>query len=175
VTDTPDHLVWTSLRRFFGVILVVAIVCFTLGVSTGYHMVPVGARNIIKDLTADKDRLSAEKISLEKQTLELREQLDKDNKKLEAIIPSPNVYKIKPNESQIVPIGHLTVGLVGTPGNQSVELNINDKKYRAHAGDINDIAVTCRVEVVSFNVVDANVIVNASCTETHGSELRLTA
>jgi hypothetical protein len=164
VTDTPDRLVWTSLRRF-GIILVVAIVCFILGVNMGFRE-RAGAQNIIKDLTADKDRLSVEKISLEKQTFELREQLDKVNKKLEAIMPSPNVYKIKPNESQIVPIGHLTVGLVGTPGNQSVELNINDKKYRTHAGDINDIAMTCRVEVVSFNVIDANVIVNASCTET---------
>jgi hypothetical protein len=80
--------------------------------------------------------------------------------------PSPNVYKIKPNESQTLPIGRLTVGFVGTPGNQSVELNINDKKYRAQAGDINDIAMTCRVEVMSFNMIDANVIVNASCTET---------
>ena len=129
-------------------------------------MVPVGARNIINKLTADKDRLTAEKIALEKQTFELREQLDKVNKKLEAIIPSPNMYKIKPNESHTVPIGRLTVGLVGTPGNQSVELNINDKKYRAQAGDINDIAMACRVEVVSFNVIEANVMVNASCTET---------
>jgi hypothetical protein len=165
VTGTPDHSVWTSLRRF-GVILVVAIVCFTLGVSTGYHIVPVGAQSIIKKLTGDKDRLTAEKVALEKQTFELREQLDKVNKNLEAIIPSPNMYKIKPNESQTVPIGRLTVGLVGTPGNQSVELNINDKKYRAQAGDTNEIAMACRVEVVSFNVIDANVVVNASCIET---------
>jgi hypothetical protein len=165
VTDTPDHPVWTSLRRFGVILVVVAIVCFTLGVSTGYHMVPVGAQNIIKKLTADKDRLSAERIALEKQTFEVREQVDKVSKKLEAITPSPNMYKIKPNESQTVPIGRLTVGLVGTPGNQSVELNINDKKYRAQAGDINDIAMTCRVEVMSFNVIDANVTVSASCTE----------
>jgi hypothetical protein len=155
----------TSLR-WFGVILVVAIVCFTLGVSAGYHVVPVGAQLIIRNLTADKDRLTAEKIALEKQTFELREQLDKVNKRLEAIIPSPNMYKIKPNESQTVPIGRLTVGLVGTPGNQSVELNVNDKKYRAQAGDINDFAMACRVEVVSFNVIEANVVVNANCTET---------
>jgi hypothetical protein len=165
VTYTLDHPVRTPLRRF-GVILVGAIVCFTLGVSVGYHVVPVGAQNIIKKLTADKDRLTTERIALEKQTFELREQLDKVNKKLEAILPLPNIYKIKPNESQTVPIGRLTVGLVGTPGNQSVELNINDKKYRAQAGDINDIAMACRVEVLSFDVIDANVIVSASCTET---------
>ena len=158
-------MTWTSLRQL-GVILVVAIVCFTLGASTTYNIVPGGAQNIIRKLTADKDRLTAEKIALEKQTFELRGQLDKVNKKLEAIMPSPNLYKIKPNESQTVPIGRLTVGLVGTPGNQSIELNVNDKKYRAQAGDITDIAMTCRVEVVSFSVIDANVIVNASCTET---------
>jgi hypothetical protein len=154
-----------TLRRL-GVILVVAIVCFTLGYTFGYRVVPPEAQNILKKLTADKDRLTAEKIALEKQVFELREQLDKVNKRLEAILPSPNMYKIKPNESQTVPIGRLTVGLVGTPGNQSIELNVNDKKYRAEAGDINDFAMACRVEVVSFDVIEANVVVNASCTET---------
>jgi len=166
VTDAQGYPVWTPFRRF-GVILVVAIVCFTLGLSQGYYMVPAGAQNILKKLTADKDRLSVEKIALEKQTFELREQLDKVNNRLEAITPSPNMYKIKPNESRTVPIGRLTVGLVGTPGNQSVELNINDKKYRAQAGDIKDITMACRVEVVSFNVIEANVVVNANCTETN--------
>jgi hypothetical protein len=166
VTDTlvTDRPVWTSARRF-GVILVIAIVCFILGVSAG-NRERTGSQKIIKDLRADKDKLTAERIALQKQTFELREQWDKVNKKLEAIMPSPNIYKIKPNESQIVPIGHLTVGLVGTPGNQSVELNINNKKYQAQAGDINDIAMTCRVEVVSFNVIDANVMANANCAET---------
>jgi hypothetical protein len=152
--------------RGFAVVLIVAIVCFALGVSTGYHVIPIGAQNIIKKLTADKDRLITEKIALQKQTFELREQLDKVNRKLEATIPAPNTYKIKPNESQTVPIGRLTVGLVGTPGNQSVELNINEKKYRAQAGAINDIAMACQVEVLSFNVIDANVTVNTSCSET---------
>jgi hypothetical protein len=77
------------------------------------------------------------------------------------------MYKIKPNESRTVPIGRLTVGVVGTPGNQSVELNINDKKYRAQAGDIKDITMACRVEVVSFSAIEANVVVNTNCTETN--------
>jgi hypothetical protein len=168
VTDTQvtDRPVWRSLRRP----LVVAIVFFTIGVSAGYYegyyMVPPSAQNIVKELRADKDRLTTERFALQKQIFELREQRDKVNNKLEAIMPSPNIYRIKPNESQIVPIGRLTVGLVGTPGNQSIELNINDKKYRAQAGDIYDIAMACRVEVVSFSVLDANVMVSASCTET---------
>jgi hypothetical protein len=164
VTDRP---VWTSALRALrlGVILVVAIVGFILGVSIG-NRDRIGDANIIKELTADKDKLTAERIALQKQIFELREQRDKVNNKLEAIMPSPNIYRIKPNESQTVPIGRLTVGLVGTPGNQSIELNINDKKYRAQAGDINDIAMACRVEVVSFSVIDANVMVTASCTET---------
>lgn len=161
VTDRP---VWTSARRF-AVVLVIAIVCFILGVSTG-NLERADSQKTIKDLTADKDRLTAERIALQKQTFELRGQWDEVNKKLKAIMPSPNIYKIKPNESQIVPVGHLTVGLVGTPGNQSVELNINNRKYQAQAGDINDIAMTCRVEVVSFNLIDANVMVNANCGET---------
>jgi hypothetical protein len=132
-----------------------------------WNVVPRAAQNIINKLTADKGRLTSENIALEKQTLELRAQLDKANKTLEAITLSSNIntYKIKPNESQTVPIGSLTVGLVGTPGNKSIEINVNDKRYRAQAGDINDFAMTCRLEVVSFNVIEANVVVNASCTE----------
>ena len=168
MTDTQlmDRPVWRSLLRP----LVVAIVFFTIGASvgyyTGYYTVPASAKNIIKELRADRDRLTAERFALQKENFDLKQQRDNLNKKLEAILPSANEYNIKPNESQIFPLGQFTVGLVGTPGNQVIGLNINGKTHQAKAGDIFDVAMTCRVQVVSFSVLDANAIVNASCTET---------
>jgi hypothetical protein len=167
VTDTQvtDRPVWRSLLR-----PLVAIVFFTIGASvgyyTGYWVVPPSAQNIIKELRADRDKLTTQRFALQKENFDLKEQRDKLNKKLEAIVPSANEYNIKPNESQIFPLGHFTVGLVGTPGNQVIGLNINGETHQAQAGDIFDVAMTCRVQVVSFSVIDANATVNASCTET---------
>ena len=75
VTDRP---VWTSALRALrlGVILVVAIVGFILGVSIG-NRDRIGDANMIKELTADKDKLTTERIALQKQIFELREQRDK--------------------------------------------------------------------------------------------------
>jgi hypothetical protein len=66
----------------------------------------------------------------------------------------------------IVADGQLTIGLVGAPSNDSVNLNINGRQYSVVAGDVInftlDLSTTCRVMVRSFDV--SNAVVNATCT-----------
>jgi hypothetical protein len=85
---------------------------------------------------------------------------------LEAIMPSANTYTIQPNQSVIAADGRLTVGLVGPPTNEGINVNINGKQQLIAAGDVvhlaPDSSTSCQVEVQSFDMFKA--IVTASCT-----------
>jgi uncharacterized protein YlxW (UPF0749 family) len=168
VTETmASDRTWTRPRRV-GWVLVIAIVSFILGVSTGKRDVEF-SKNAISKLQTEKRDLDAETKGLRQQLNEAQAKLKNTQMGLAELMPSPNVYEISPNRSRIVSTGHLTIGFVGTPGNQNVELNINDKSYSAIAGQTIQIPIeqslTCRVEVMSISVIDARVMLNASCIE----------
>jgi hypothetical protein len=80
-------------------------------------------------------------------------------------VPTDDTYVIKPNQSLIVAGGRLTVGLVGSPSNESVNININGQRQTVAPGDIIDVAVdppaTCQVRVQSFDMFKA--ILSAMC------------
>jgi hypothetical protein len=80
-------------------------------------------------------------------------------------MPSENTYNISPNQSIIVADGHLTVGLIGAPTNEGVNININGKQHSAAAGNVIDVALdpsmTCQVGVQSFDAFKA--VLTASC------------
>lgn len=79
--------------------------------------------------------------------------------------PEQNTYNIKPNQSLIVGGGRLTIGLIGSPANDSINVNINGKRQTAAPGDVIKVAVdpttTCEVAVQSFDMFKA--VVTASC------------
>ena len=62
---------------------------------------------------------------------ELRDTLAGVQAALHAIMPSENTYNISPNQSLIVAGGHLTIGLIGSPANESINININGKQQSA--------------------------------------------
>ncbi|MGO9700495.1 MAG: hypothetical protein ACLPX7_14685 [Xanthobacteraceae bacterium] len=84
---------------------------------------------------------------------------------LDAIMPAEHTYNINPNQSLIVPGGHLTIGLVGSPTNQYVNININGKQQSAAAGTVLNVApdpaTSCAVMIQSFDMFKA--VVTASC------------
>ena len=84
---------------------------------------------------------------------------------LEAIMPSANTYNITPNHSLIVADGHLTIGLIGAPGNEGVTLDINGKQQTVAAGQVVGVApdpsTSCQVAVQSFDMFKA--VFTASC------------
>ncbi len=149
-------------------VLGIAIVSFILGVNTGDQEV-AGSKSTIQRLQTDNGKLTTDNRDLQAKLVDLQAKLTSVQSTLDAIMPSANKYQIGPNQSLIVADGHLTIGLVGIPRNDSVELNINSKQYPAAAGDIINVAInpsmTCRVEVMSFDVLKADVVVNATCGE----------
>ena len=84
---------------------------------------------------------------------------------LDAIMPAENTYNVTPNQSVIIGDGRLTIGLVGSPGNEGVTLNINGKQQTVAAGQVvtvaADASTNCQLAVQSFDMFRA--IVNASC------------
>jgi hypothetical protein len=84
---------------------------------------------------------------------------------LDAMMPAEHTYNINPNQSLIVAGGHLTIGLVGSPTNEYVNININGKQQSAAAGTVLNVApdpaTSCAVTIQSFDMFKA--IVAASC------------
>ena len=123
---------------------------------------------LIRQLQPENQKLKATTLSQNAMITELRAQLKKAQTALDAIRPSENTYKINGNQSLIVGDGHLTIGLVGPPANNSINININGKQHLAATGDVFDIApnpaTTCQVRVQSFDMFEASIY--ATCTAT---------
>jgi hypothetical protein len=84
---------------------------------------------------------------------------------LDAIMPAENTYSFSPNQSMIVADGNLTIGLIGSPANEGVNINVNGKMHSATAGGAIKIpldpSTTCQVVVRSFDMFKA--VLTASC------------
>jgi hypothetical protein len=147
-------------------VLAIAILSFLFGVSAGDKEV-AGSKNALQKLQAENGRLTADNGDLQAKLADLLAQLADAQSTLDGLMPSANRFQIGSNQSLIVADGHLTIGLVGIRSD-NVELNINNKQYSAAAGDVINVAtdpsMTCRVEVMSFDVLKAVVIVNATCS-----------
>lgn len=130
------------------------------------------ARNDLLDRDLTIQRLQGESGKLEA-TVEahiatiaaLQTKLKQLQAALDAIMPAEHTYNINPNQSLIVAGGHLTIGLVGSPTNEYVNININGKQQSATAGTVlnvaPDSATSCAVRIQSFDMFKA--IVTASC------------
>jgi cell division protein FtsB len=113
----------------------------------------------------DNQKLIAENTDLLGTIADLQIQVKNAQAKLAVIMPTENTYNIIPNQSLIVANGRFTVGLIGPPSNDSVNLNINGKSQTASVGTVIstvlDPATTCLVGVQSFDMFKA--VLTASC------------
>jgi hypothetical protein len=99
------------------------------------------------------------------QVTNLQAQLDQMQAQLESIMPTKGTYNLAPNQTLIVGDGRVSVGLVGSPANESIVLNVNGKSQTATAGQVitvgADPSANCQVAVQSFDMFKA--VINASC------------
>jgi TolA-binding protein len=107
---------------------------------------------------------------------DLKTRLNEAQEKLDAITNPNGNIDIAANESRYFASGALIIGLIGTPRQENVELNISgngsgsakNKQQSAVAGDVIDFApdgsMACRIKVISFDILKASVKVNAACT-----------
>jgi len=137
---------------------------YLFGVDLAHHDLVV-ARMLIEQLQPENQRLKRQIVEQNARLVALQGKLASVQATLDSIMPSENTYNISPNQSLVVAGGQLTVGLVGSPTNQSVNININGKQQSAAPGDVLKITLnpstTCQVAVRSFDMFKA--IVTASC------------
>jgi hypothetical protein len=99
------------------------------------------------------------------QLTQVQAKLDRVQAQLESIMPAKDTYSIIPNQTLIVADGRVTVGLVGSPGNESILLNVNGKQQAVAAGQViaagADPSANCQVAVQSFDMFKA--VLTATC------------
>lgn len=119
----------------------------------------------ILQMQSDGQRLAADIADQNATLTALRADLTTTRATLDAITPSLNVYNINPNQSLIVADGRLTIGMIGSPGNEGISLNINGKQQKVAAGDVirisPDPSTACQVQLQSFDMFKAVLV--ASC------------
>jgi cell division protein FtsB len=154
------------------VILVVIIII--VGIIIGGHLygrylssIDVADREAqLEQLRAESQKQKRDIDSKSQQLTTLQDKLTKTQAALDAIMPSAHTYTINPNQTLILGDGHLIVGLVGPPGNDSVLLSVNGKQQSVGAGQTLSIspdpATKCQINVQSFDVF--RVVVVATCT-----------
>ncbi|MGC1776723.1 MAG: prefoldin domain-containing protein [Xanthobacteraceae bacterium] len=127
-----------------------------------------GRDNAIQQLVAQNQKLKRQLDEKSAQATEVQAKLDRVQATLSAIMPSADTYNVTPNQSLVVANGRLSVGLVGSPANEGVTLNINGKNETVAAGQsisvTPDASTSCRIEVQSFDMFKAVIV--ATCTGT---------
>ncbi len=153
-------------RWLFLMTVLIGVIAYVVGLNVGYLDI-AGARQLIQQLRADNQKLKTQISDLNATQVALQNRLSTFEAALDEIIPSKNTYNIKPNQSMIVAAGRLTIGLIGAPTNESVNINVNGKQHSVASGDVISVTLdprtTCQVRVQSFDMFKA--VLNASCTQ----------
>jgi len=153
---------------------VISIVCILIGGHLYGRFLSArdlgGRDNAIQQLVAQNQKLKRQLDEKSDQATQTQAKLEQARATLSAIMPTKDTYNISPNQSLVVGDGRLTVGLVGSPANEGVTLNINGKDQTVAAGQVLSVApdtsTACRVQVQSFDMFKAVLV--ASCTGAKG-------
>jgi hypothetical protein len=154
-------------RRILGyAILILGIIAGTYYIGRLMGSREEKAANLrIVQLESEVQKLEANITGPSKLIQDLTTKLKRAEAKLASIMPSENTYNINPNQSLNVADGRLTVGLIGSPMNDSININVNGKRHAVTTGDVIKIkldpSTICQVGVQSFTMFKA--ILTASC------------
>jgi cell division protein FtsL len=170
-TDAHDLFMTAKGRVFLFVISLAVIAAVAIfGRYYGQHLAYGAMQDrdtAIRQLELESQRLQLEKSSQSANMQTMHSEWDRLQAQLDAITPSKNRYNINPNQSLIVADGHLTIGLIGVPKTDGIEINVNGKHQTAAVGDVihvtADPQTACDVKIQSFDMFKAQF--TASCNE----------
>jgi hypothetical protein len=161
-----DPAARSRLRRPAAIVLVLFIMVGGYFWGRQFNIRDIQQRDAaIQQLQSDGQRLAADIADQNANLTSLRAELTSTKAALNAIMPSQNTYNINPNQSLIAADGRLTIGLIGSPGNDGINLNVNGKQQKVAAGDVihvsADGSTACQVQIQSFDMFKAVLV--ASC------------
>ena len=121
----------------------------------------------IVEVESQNQRLAAQLNKNLAASVDIQSKLKSVQDKLEAILPSQDTYNVTPNQAVVAGGGLLSIGLVGSPANNDVVVNVNGKQQALAAGDVlsvePDAQTTCSIVVQSFDMFRA--LVHATCAK----------
>jgi hypothetical protein len=167
--QSPQHGLFDDSRFVSVMACIVAIVVILVGGHLyGRYLASkdLGGRDVVIDqLQAQVQQQKRTADQKAAQISDLQAKLTRVQAQLEQILPSKDTYNILPNQTLIVADGKITVGLIGSPANESIMLNVNGKQLAATAGQVIPAGSdpTCRVAVQSFDMFKA--VLTASCAK----------
>src|SRR6202044_1853359 len=127
----------SRLRRPAAIVLILFIMVSGYFWGRWFNTHDIAQRDsAILQLQSDAQRLAADIADQNANLTALRAELTSTKATPDAIMPSQNTYNIIPNQSLIAGDGRLTIGMVGPPGNDGINLNVNGKQQKAAAGDV---------------------------------------
>lgn len=152
-------------------LLVVSVVLLVFGAIAGYAFGIYSSNRAMKSNALTMRQLTDNVQTLERTISSMKEinariqaEVGRLRNTMEEMVPAKDTYEIRPNHSIIVAGGHLTIGLVGSPSNKAINININGKVQSAAAGDVvkidPDPSTNCRVTIQSFDMFKAAVRAN---------------
>jgi cell division protein FtsB len=174
---SPKGSRWRRFGAEYSATAILVAVIIIVGILIGGHLygrylssIDLAEREAqIEQLRAESQKQKRDIDSKSAQLTALQDKLTKTQAALNAIMPSANTYNINPNQTLILGDGHLMVGLVGPPANNSVVLNINGKTQSVAAGEAlsvsPDPATKCQINVQSFDVFRAVVVATCSAAK----------
>jgi hypothetical protein len=173
-TQSPQPSFFDDSRFVSVIACIVAVVVILVGGHLyGRYLASkdLGGRDVLIDqLQAQVQQQKRTADQKAAQVSDLQAKLARVQAQLEQILPSKDTYNILPNQTLIVADGRVIVGLVGSPGNESITLNVNGKQIAAAAGQVipagSDASANCRVAVQSFDMFKA--VLTASCAGAKG-------
>jgi hypothetical protein len=173
-SSIPDQ---TRLERLLvtpaGRVRWIAVLALILGTGIVVYIVSRGAYErrtgtyveFVAQLQNENRKLADDNTKQLAKMIDLQSQIDKVKAELNTIMPSESTYSIRPNQSILAAAGNLAVGLIGSPTNQSVNINVNGEQRSVAAGDVIHTALNpstrCKVGVQSFDMFKA--VVTATC------------
>jgi hypothetical protein len=169
------NLLMTSRGRVIlaGIVLAVIAGVAVFGQLYGQHLA-YGAMqdrdSAIRQLETESQQLELERTDQDTQVKALQAQVASLQAQLNGVLPSKNLYSINPNESLLVAGGRLTIGLVGGPLSNGVNINVNGKQQFVTVGDVihvtPDPSTACDVQIQSFDMFKAQFTASCSPTKT---------
>ena len=143
-----------------GLVIAAIVAAYVIGFQLS-HRELADSKQLVQQLQTESQRIKKQNIDLQADLVSTKTTLTTVQAKLDQIMPTKDTYQIAANKSLIVANGRMTVGMVGSPNNQNVNLNINGRPQMAISGDVIDVPPDCRVRVQSFDMF--KVTVTASC------------
>jgi hypothetical protein len=137
------------------IILLVGIGGYAIGLNMARQEISA-AKQVVQQLQTEGQKLKKQAADLTADNALLQAKVASIQVEMEAMKPTQDAYEIKPNESIVVAHGQLTIGLIGTPADDSINININGARRAAVPGDVIGVApdpkTNCQVTVQSFDM-----------------------